>query len=414
MTPPGPTIKTFQKRLYTVLPRGVAVSRVRSNSASASSRALHNYSPAQPYFDPSAPTPSSRPGNPHLLSTTRLPIEARTEPEAPNSGHSQHTHTGHAPPSSLALTSPHSSNTVSSSQNGIPLANFHAPPFFLYQPFTPPSSLPPSAILDSCSLPPHTSTSKLRFHFDVGAYGIPKFRPSNVISGRDGVGGADLWSHNSKLTEGLDLAVQVGEDAYFIRDNAMGVADGVGGWSRTHSPKGAPSPSALFARRLMHFCSTEVVAQASTPAVSFHDVPPSSKTTFFPYPAPASPTHSKIQEDPNDDTMEDLVDGLDVLLILERAYERALKAHVVAPCPLASSPSLPAPIEPEPLLTGSSTALLAVLDSAGSHVPTPEVSVVPEARAHDAVIRIAHLGDCMGMLVRGDGIVWRSEEMWWR
>ncbi|KAF8269103.1 phosphatase 2C-like domain-containing protein [Lactarius quietus] len=384
MTPPGPTIKTFQKRLYTVLPRGVAVTRVRSNSASASSRALHNYSPAQPYFDPSAPTPSSRPGNPHLLSTTRLPIEARTEPEAPNSGHSQHTHTGHAPPSSLALTSPHSSNTVSSSQNGIPLANFHAPPFFYIN----------------------------RSHHR--AYGIPKFRPSNVISGRDGVGGADLWSHNSKLTEGLDLAVQVGEDAYFIRDNAMGVADGVGGWSRTHSPKGAPSPSALFARRLMHFCSTEVVAQASTPAVSFHDVPPSSKTTFFPYPAPASPTHSKIQEDPNDDTMEDLVDGLDVLLILERAYERALKAHVVAPCPLASTPSLPAPSEPEPLLTGSSTALLAVLDSAGSHVPTPEVSVVPEARAHDAVIRIAHLGDCMGMLVRGDGIVWRSEEMWWR
>jgi hypothetical protein len=232
MTAPGPTFKTFQKRLYTVLPRGVAVTRVRSNSASASSRSLHNYSPSLPYFDPSTPTPSSRPGNPHLLSTTRLPIEARTEPEAPNSGHSQHTHTGHAPPSSLALTSPHSSNPVSSSQNGIPLANFHAPPFFLYQPFTPPS-LPSSAVLDSCSLPPHASTSKLRFHFDVGAYGIPKFRPSNVISGRDGVGGAEHWSHSSKPTEGLDLAVQVGEDAYFVRDNAMGVADGVGGWSRT-------------------------------------------------------------------------------------------------------------------------------------------------------------------------------------
>ena len=30
-----------------------------------------------------------------------------------------------------------------------------------------------------------------------------------------------------------------------------------------------------------------------------------------------------------------------------------------------------------------------------------------------AVIRIAHVGDCMGMLIRGDEIVWRSEEMWW-
>jgi hypothetical protein len=30
-----------------------------------------------------------------------------------------------------------------------------------------------------------------------------------------------------------------------------------------------------------------------------------------------------------------------------------------------------------------------------------------------AVLKIAHLGDCMGMLVRGEDIVWRSEEMWW-
>jgi hypothetical protein len=178
------------------------------------------------------------------------------------------------------------------------------------------------------------------------------------------------------------------------------------------SPKGAPSPSALFAQRLMHFCSAEVAAQVSPPLVSFHDVPPSSKTSFLPYPPSTSPFHSPTQEDV-DDAAEDLADGLDVLLILERAYERALKAHVITPSSQASTPSLPAPSKPEPLLTGSSTALLAVLDSAGSHVPTPEVSVVTDARAHDAVIRIAHLGDCMGMLVRGDDIVWRSEEMWW-
>ncbi|KAI0300065.1 phosphatase 2C-like domain-containing protein [Multifurca ochricompacta] len=413
MTASGPTIKTFQKRLYTVLPRGVAVTRVRSNSASASPRALHNYSPSLPYFDPSTPPPSSRPSNPHLLSTTRLSIEARTEPEAPNSGHSQHAHAGPAPPSSLALTAPPSSNTSSSSLNGIPFSHFHVPPFFLYQPFTPPSSLPPPAALDSCPRTPHASTSKHRFLFDVGAYGIPKRHPSSVVSGRDGAGGAELWQHGSKLTDGLDLAVQVGEDAYFVRDNAMGIADGVGGWSRAHSPKGAASPSALFARRLMHFCSAEVATQASSPALSFHDVPPSSKTTFFPYPPSSSPPHSTMQEDVTDETADDLADGLDVLLILERAYERALKAHVITPSAQASTPSLPVPSKPEPLLTGSSTALLAVLDSAGSHVPAPEVSVVPDTRAHDAVIRIAHLGDCMGMLVRGDDIVWRSEEMWW-
>jgi hypothetical protein len=231
MTAPGPTIKSFHKRLYTVLPRGVSVPRIRSNSAGASSRALHSY-PSLPYGDPSTPPPSSRPGNPHLLSTTRLPIEARTEPEAPNSSQSQHAHTGPAPPSSLALTSPHSSNSSSSSLNGIPLSNFHAPPFFLYQPFTPPSS-PPSAVLDSCSLPSNATASRHRFHFDVGAYGIPKRHSPSMDSGRDVSCDAEHWSHHLKLGDGLDLAVQVGEDAYFVRDNAMGVADGVGGWSRT-------------------------------------------------------------------------------------------------------------------------------------------------------------------------------------
>lgn len=127
----------------------------------------------------------------------------------------------------------------------------------------------------------------------------------------------------------------------------------------------------------------------------------------------SSPTHSATPLDVSDDAIEDLADGLDVLLILERAYERALKSHVVTPSAQMSTPLLPAPSKSEPLLTGSSTALLAVLDSAGSHAPTPEVSVVEDAQAHDAVIRIAHLGDCMGMLVREADIVWRSEEMWW-
>jgi hypothetical protein len=234
MTAPGPTIKSFQKRLYTVLPRSLAVTRVCSNSVAPSSRALHSYPSSLTYFDPSSAPPPSRPGNPHLLSTTRFSIEARAEPEAPNSGHSQHAHTGPTPPT-LALTAPHSSNSPASSFNGIPLANFHVPPLFLCKPFLLPSCLPSSAVLDSSSLPSHLTTSEHRFHFDVGAYGIPKRRPSSVISGRDGAGSAELWSHNSKLADGVDLAVQVGEDAYFVRDNAMGVADGVGGWSRTRT-----------------------------------------------------------------------------------------------------------------------------------------------------------------------------------
>jgi hypothetical protein len=67
----------------------------------------------------------------------------------------------------------------------------------------------------------------------VGAYGIPKRHSSSIDSGRDVAGDAELRSHHLKFGDGLDLAVQVGEDAYFVRDNAMGVADGVGGWCRT-------------------------------------------------------------------------------------------------------------------------------------------------------------------------------------
>jgi hypothetical protein len=29
------------------------------------------------------------------------------------------------------------------------------------------------------------------------------------------------------------------------------------------------------------------------------------------------------------------------------------------------------------------------------------------------VLKIAHVGDCVGMLVRGNDIIWRTEEMWW-
>ncbi|KAJ7147596.1 hypothetical protein C8R43DRAFT_1195321, partial [Mycena crocata] len=81
-------------------------------------------------------------------------------------------------------------------------------------------------------------------------------------------------------------------------------------------------------------------------------------------------------------------------------------------------------------LAGSSTALVAVLD----YVPAGERPTAKgvngksttkgvndkrtDATDTDApltpVLKIAHLGDCMGMLVRGGEVAWRSEEMWWR
>lgn len=60
--------------------------------------------------------------------------------------------------------------------------------------------------------------------------------------------------------DSLYLAHQVGEDAYFIRPDALGVADGVGGWAsqRHQRPTAPPANSALFSRRLLHYCNMEM------------------------------------------------------------------------------------------------------------------------------------------------------------
>ncbi|PBK62681.1 protein serine/threonine phosphatase 2C [Armillaria solidipes] len=208
---------------------------------------------------------------------------------------------------------------------------------------------------------------------DVGGYGIPKRCMSGSVGGK---------------------AVMVGEDAFFVRRNAMGVADGVGGWARGQTIPG-PTPSALFAHRLMHFCSEEMELEPPRPS------------TFIPS---VSFARRELQEELEEE-LEELEEGIDVLMILERAYEKTIKAHVEKEQPISyspfspppppdtlSSPIIPSDPTPKPLLAGSSTALLAVLD----HVNNGE-----------AVVKIAHVGDCMGMLVRGTECVWRSDEMWW-
>src|SRR6267154_1890997 len=127
MTAPGPTMKTFQKRFYTALPRSspsTSISRVRSSSA-PSTRSLYT-APSSPlaFFD-SPPPPHPQPSKPHVLSTSRLPVKAEGEGSTHNS-HGQ-------PPFSLALTSPQANS------NSPP----HTPPshqsssFFPYSPFAP-------------------------------------------------------------------------------------------------------------------------------------------------------------------------------------------------------------------------------------------------------------------------------------
>ncbi|KAJ7483246.1 hypothetical protein FB451DRAFT_1555264 [Mycena latifolia] len=485
-------------RFYTALPR---VGRVRSNSAS---RALYT-SNALPisFFD--TPPPPNRNGP--ILTTHRLPIEGRGEVEAPPNPNAN----PHAP---LALAAPHAPGAAPHS----------AAQLALFKPYAPgPSRAPAPA-----PAPGAARASRRRgprYTLDVGAYGIPKRCHHARHHGRA--------LHTQAQMTDAPLAVQVGEDAYFIRENAMGVADGVGGWARVKHPAtptpgpSSPSASALFARRLMHFCADEVeraTAHAPPPAVPIvapweaprrASSPYRSSHAHIPYSpsAPASwadswaepPSHTYANgwdapfapwsdvHAPDADLdaelaaeLDELADGLDVLMILERAYERTLAAHVVpvsepsrSPSPLptsssasssatptmppsstssASSPSTPSPPpssiplwsalplplpftkpaapvpEPRtiPLRAGSSTALVAVLDYVPAqeahppHLSGMTAGAPPQARGAATqrggeatlgatpVLRIAHVGDCMGMLVRGGEVAWRSEEMWWR
>lgn len=502
-------MKTIPKQLCTVLPR------VRSNSLSSPRK--YSNSPTLSLFDSSAPPPS-RP----TLSPNRLSIEGKPA-EAQNSQHHSHSH----PPFSLALAQPQSSSSQTLA-NSSPQGQYSLFPYssLAHSPYPLPPSSHPS---QDEHHHPRPKRQRLRYQLNVGAYGIPK-RCRPIPSRR----------HPSSTPASADpvpLAVQVGEDAYFVRDNAMGVADGVGGWAKAHPRPSSATPSALFARRLMHYCSAEVSTVTtppppaspplipSSPSKYQSPVPPSRPHFSFthhlrprPGPSPSSwpwsgssmssslpaswSLHDVFSTPPNqspqpdhtpssnihsasaedleqdlEDSLEELSEGIDVLQILERAYDKTLRAHVISSDP---SPPLPEPASSSassstqgetnsrPLLEGSSTALLAVLDhpprqsqnpsasssptmppstnslhtttiitSASSATPlslnpesaqtpleattTPatskvECELVEESEwkgEYDAVIKIAHVGDCMGMLVRGEDIVWRSEEMWW-
>ncbi|SNX87337.1 uncharacterized protein MEPE_06047 [Melanopsichium pennsylvanicum] len=147
---------------------------------------------------------------------------------------------------------------------------------------------------------------RLHFIFEHGAYGIPKRHPWAAVRGngkrvqsaskpvaRSGAVGmlaaaADFLTGSTSMSEppapkgklggeaqvaedgrmlGLNSpirehgrivrdrlqSVQVGEDAYFLRPDSIGVADGVGGWASR-----AGADPALFSRLLMHFCAAEL------------------------------------------------------------------------------------------------------------------------------------------------------------
>ena len=220
------------KRLVSALPRPLALAappqqptaRARSNSA-CSARSFYT-APSTPlsfpFFDSSvAPPPSSRPSQTsNLAVSARLVAEGKLELEGQphtNAPHAQTQHSG-PPPYSLAF----------SSGSTHALANHSLAHHGLLHPYTPFGAGPAYSVPLDCADAAHPSKRRrTHYHLDVGAYGIPKHAPHAHVAGRGG--------HPHRMP-GADAAVQVGEDAYFIRENAMGIADGVGGWNKSRRP----------------------------------------------------------------------------------------------------------------------------------------------------------------------------------
>ncbi|KAJ2884982.1 hypothetical protein H4R27_001709 [Coemansia aciculifera] len=112
-----------------------------------------------------------------------------------------------------------------------------------------------------------SNTQRLRtpknYMFTHAATGIPKFENRIPLAKRAvtvAAKGDDKFdlSGNAKNAAAVDLpeeemATSAGEDAFFHRTDALGIADGVGGWAGVKDA----DPS-LFARRLMHHVSLEI------------------------------------------------------------------------------------------------------------------------------------------------------------
>ncbi|KAJ2860805.1 hypothetical protein GGI22_002616, partial [Coemansia erecta] len=103
------------------------------------------------------------------------------------------------------------------------------------------------------------------FMFSHAATGIPKFQNRIPLPKKElelelekSAEAAEASSKETRESAAIDasegeLATSAGEDAFFHRADALGIADGVGGWAGVKDA----DPS-LFARRLMHHVSMEM------------------------------------------------------------------------------------------------------------------------------------------------------------
>ncbi|PIL33629.1 hypothetical protein GSI_04252 [Ganoderma sinense ZZ0214-1] len=187
-------------------------------------------------------------------------------------------------------------------------------PIVPYNPFLPYQSLSPPFVysaksadvptLDSCK-----NRHRTRHQPDVGAYGIPKRSRRPCVAGRDALGRFD--GRAEPYSEELSSCRKTRWASPTL--SADGV--GIGGMVSTILHPDHPTPSALFVRRLMLYCSVEVDAANEGQrcarfgsSVSMDDVG-SSIVSF-----PDSDSHSEADVDlcaESEDSLEDLEDGLE-------------------------------------------------------------------------------------------------------
>ncbi|KAK0502431.1 phosphatase 2C-like domain-containing protein, partial [Armillaria luteobubalina] len=199
----------------------------------------------------------------------------------------------------------------------------------------------PLSFFDSPPTPPPTTprnTNIVRFAAESKGLGSALCGFDVVRRGWEGPG-------KSRERKGRRLILDVGgygipkrcTDAFFVRRNAMGVADGVGGWAR----------------------------------------------------------------------------GQTIPVILERAYEKTIKAHVEKEQPISYVITVYTPTTARYPLISANTPRSDYPNHCSQAHQLPCSQVLDHVNNGEAVVKIAHVGDCMGMLVRGTECVWRSDEMWW-
>ncbi|KAJ2722042.1 hypothetical protein GGI07_003576 [Coemansia sp. Benny D115] len=97
------------------------------------------------------------------------------------------------------------------------------------------------------------SRTAKNYMFAHAATGIPKFDNRIPLAKKSGGSKATSKALAALVDDTEEMATSAGEDAFFHRSDALGIADGVGGWAGVKDA----DPS-LFARRLMHHVCLEV------------------------------------------------------------------------------------------------------------------------------------------------------------